>query len=106
MKPGNLFAGIATQLAEEQFDQLVSRKGVMIERIVSQGQGSTSDDWYDQERDEWVILIQGQAKLLFEEGDKIVNLNAGDYLEIPAHRRHKVIWTSNEQQCVWIAMHY
>ena len=106
MELNNLFDGIPSSLADELFTPLINTPGLQVERIVSQGQGSEEDDWYDQPRSEWVVLLQGAAKLLFEEGLQVVELGPGDYLLIPAHCRHKVIWTPADQQSVWLAIHY
>ena len=106
MKAGNLFDNIPADLAEELFEKLAGNEAVTIERIVSQGHSTAKDQWYDQERNEWVILLQGRAKLGFEEGGEIVELVTGDHLTIPAHTRHKVLWTSDEIDTIWLAVHY
>ncbi len=58
---------------------------------------------YDQDRDEWVVLIQGEAELQYENGEKL-RLIAGDHVLIPAHVRHRVAFTSKEPPCIWIAV--
>jgi len=75
-----------------------------IERIVSDGQQTPEGFWYDQPGDEWVILIQGEAVVEFEEPGSIT-LHSGDYLWIPSHVRHRITYTSNEPQCIWLAVH-
>ncbi|MEA5533507.1 cupin domain-containing protein [Crocosphaera sp. XPORK-15E] len=89
---------------EELFEPLLSTKDLLIERIISTGQTTPSGEWYDQERDEWVILLQGEAKLTYETGETY-QLIAGDYLLIPAHQRHRVNYTSSEPPCIWLAIH-
>ena len=106
MERNNLFDGIPASLPDELFTPLINTLGLQVERIVSQGQGSLTDDWYDQAWPEWVVLLQGAAKLLFEEDERVVELAPGDYLCIPAHSRHKVIWTPTDQQSVWLAIHF
>ena len=88
----------------EIFEQIVSGKNIQIERIVSTGQTTTSGEWYDQELDEWVILLQGEAELAYGDNTRI-KLKAGDYLLIPAHTKHRVEYTSIEPPCIWLAVH-
>ena len=87
---------------QEQFFELVHSKSAKLEHIVSNGEASPADFWYDQAQDEWVALIQGRATLEFETGS--LNLVAGDALTIPAHMKHRVAEVS--QDAVWIALHY
>jgi len=103
----NLFSNIpADRISEEFFEDILNTEHFRIEKIVSDGNSSQEGFWYDQETDEWVILIQGSAGLLFEGKDEIIVLKPGDYLNIPAHTRHRVEWTDPEQKSVWIAIHY
>ncbi|MEK4032237.1 cupin domain-containing protein [Methylocystis sp. IM3] len=102
---GNLFAKIPQRLAEEQFTVLAEFPGGRIERIVSTGQASPPGFWYDQEQTEWVVLLRGSAGLLFEGEDAPRILRPGDYVEIPARRRHRVEWTDATQPTVWLAVH-
>ncbi len=88
----------------ESFEPLASSSQVLVERIISTGQTTPAGEWYDQERDEWVILLQGQARLSFGSGSQI-HLQTGDYLLIPAHHRHRVEYTSTEPPCIWLAIH-
>lgn len=89
---------------EETFTDLIPDRGVKIERIVSSGQSTPPGEWYDQDRDEWVALVQGEAALAYEDGSE-VRLRAGDGVLVPAHTRHRVAWTSASPPCVWIAVH-
>ena len=75
-----------------------------IERIVSRGHASPPDFWYDQEQDEWVCLVQGEARLAWDHGGVEI-LRPGDCLFIPAHARHRVESTSNDPPCIWLAVH-
>ena len=87
----------------ETFTDLLPDRGVKIERIVSSGQTTPAGEWYDQDRDEWVVLIQGAAVLEYEDGETL-RLGAGDHVLIPAHRRHRVNYTSRTPPCIWIAV--
>jgi len=91
-------------LREERFDDILRTDDLLIERIVSTGQATPEGEWYDQEKDEWVILLQGRATLRFESG-QTTHLSPGDHLLIPAHCRHRVEKTSVNPPCVWIAVH-
>ncbi len=87
----------------EKFDQIVSGKNIQIERIISTGQTTPSGQWYDQELDEWVILLQGEAELSYAD-DTRIKLKAGDYLLIPANTKHRVEYTSIAPPCIWLAV--
>ena len=89
---------------EELVEPLIKDRGTAIERIISSGQASAKGFWYEQERDEWVSLLQGEAELSWENG-KSLNMKAGDWIIIPAGERHRVDWTSNKPPCVWLAVH-
>ena len=77
--------------------------GPRIERIVSEGHVSPEGFWYDQDEPEWVALLQGTAELEFEDGRRHP-MEAGDWLAIPAHERHRVAYTSSAPPCVWLAV--
>ena len=99
---GNLFRELPGELPEELCSVLAQSGSARIERIVSDGHASPEGFWYDQGRDEWVLLVSGSAVLEFEDGR--VELNPGDHLLIPAHRRHRVESTSPTGKTVWVAV--
>ena len=107
MKPvsTNFFGDIPEQLPEELFESILKQDNILIERIVSNGHVTPAGQWYDQTGDEWVMLLQGQAILLFEENQKLLRLSPGDYLLIPAHTRHRVEWTLPDFNTIWLAVH-
>ncbi len=100
----NLFADLPRESPEELFTTLLTAPGVRIERIVSLGHASPEGFWYDQDQNEWVALLKGVARLRFEDG--VVELKPGDYLAIPAHKRHRVDWTTPDEPTVWLAVHH
>ena len=102
---GNLFADVPAHLAGEEVTTLAAAPAIRIERIVSRGQASAADFWYDQPQAEWVIVLAGAATVTFE-GEAAMRLAPGDYLHIPARRRHRVDWTDPAQATVWLAIHY
>jgi len=101
----NLFADLPTTLDEELVSALAENRHVRIERIVSTGHASPESFWYDQDEHEWVIVLKGQAKLVFGDG-KSVQMQSGDHLLIPAHCRHRVEWTKPDEPTVWLAVFY
>ena len=106
MKIKNIFNDIPVEIPDEITDTLISSEKIKIERIISKGQRSAENFWYDQEEGEWVILLKGKAKLKFYDQSELVELSPWDYLNIPAHRKHRVEWTSPEESCVWITVYY
>ena len=101
----NLFDNIPKNLDKEVFEKLVNSKNVSIERIISKGHQSPESGWYDQEQNEWVMVIAGKAILSFVDGSDIKMKN-GDYINIPAHKKHKVKWTDPEAETIWLAVFY
>ncbi|KAB7624304.1 cupin domain-containing protein [Alkalilimnicola sp. S0819] len=106
MQSGNLLANLPAHLPEELFEPLLQGEGLRIERIVSTGQATPEGQWYEQEDNEWVLLLQGAAGVLFDGEPAPRELAPGDWLRIPAGCRHRVAWTSAEQASVWLAVHY
>lgn len=106
MKVYNLFALQAPKHSEPDGEgiEALAAGSCRIERIVSYGQASPPGFWYDQERDEWVALLQGKACLQWEDGSQ-TEFGPGDWLKIPAHKKHRVEWTSREPVCVWLCVH-
>ena len=101
----NLFAALPDDPGREHFTDLLCRDGLRIERIVSFGQTSPESGWYDQDEHEWVVVLQGKAKLAFDDGSEIT-LARGDHVDIAAHRRHRVAWTDPQQATIWLAVFY
>ena len=100
----NIFSNIPATLSDELTTVLLKGNGVRIERIVSTGHCSPPDFWYDQSENEWVLVLQGAARIQFE--DRVVELLPGDSITIPAHRKHRVEWTSPDEPTVWLAVFY
>lgn len=90
--------------SEESIEVLLTQSNIKIERIVSVGQTTPESEWYDQATDEWVVLLQGEAELLYADNSKI-KLTPGDYLFIPSRQKHRVVYTSSEPPCIWLAIH-
>lgn len=106
MQQGNLFAGLPAEAGpEEVFETLAARPGLRLLRIVSTGQTSPPGEWFDQDDDEWVVLLKGAAGLLFEGEATARELGPGDWLLIPANAKHRIEWTARSEPTVWLALH-
>ena len=101
----NLFSSIPDTIEEELFEDLLKSKDVRIERILSKGQASPMEGWFNQEEHEWVIVMDGCGIIVFEDGREI-KLDKGDYLNIPAHVKHRVKWTDPEKITIWLTIFY
>jgi cupin 2 domain-containing protein len=102
----NVFAHLSAPLPEELVETLLETAALRLERIVSRGHATPPGRWYDQDRDEWVVLLRGSAGLRFEGDAAPVTLRPGDHLLIPARRRHRVEWTDAAEPTVWLALHF
>jgi len=103
---GSLLTDIPAELPEELTEILASAGRVRIERIVSRAHASPPAFWYQQDENEFVLLLQGRAGLRFEDSATVIELAAGDYLVIPAGLRHRVEWTAADVDTVWCAVFY
>ncbi len=104
MMKKSFFADLPEKIPEEMIEIICRSQTIRIERIVSQGHISPADFWYDQNENEWIIILRGRAKIEF--ANKIIELEMGDYLEIPAHIKHRVCWTDPCQKTIWLAVFY
>ena len=102
----NLFEELPHSLRDELSTDLVESPCVRIERIVSTGQASPPGFYYDQERDEWVVVLRGSAWLELEGRENLVEMGPGDWIHLPAHQRHRVAKTSTDEPTVWLAVHF
>lgn len=101
----NLLSQLPAAQPNEVFESLLRHPGFHLERILSWGQVTPEGEWYDQAQNEWVLLLAGAARLLVE-GQEALALGPGDAVLLPAHCRHRVIWTDPEKATVWLALHY
>lgn len=100
----NLFTSLPAAVSAEVTETLIQADRVRIERIASRGQASPPGFWYDQDENEFVLLLAGEARLEFE--DKLVELKAGDWCQIKAHQKHRVAWTTPDEPTIWLAVFY
>jgi cupin 2 domain-containing protein len=103
MRGGSLTADLPGALPEELITVLVQERGVRIERIVSRGHASPPGFWYDQDQAETVFVVAGAARLEIE-GEPERTLGAGDWVDLPAHLRHRVSWTAPDRETIWLAV--
>lgn len=102
----NLFADLPANLPEELVTTILEASMVRIERIISLGQASPEGFWYDQNEHEWVIVLTGLARLTIDGAVQPVEMKAGDFINIPAHTKHRVEWTTPDEPTIWLAVHY
>ena len=102
----NLFTGVSKELHREHMEVLARDGRARVERIVSHGEASPPGFWYDQDETEWVLLVSGRARVHFEAGDQVMELGPGDHFLIPPHVRHRVDWTSPDEDTVWLAVFF
>jgi len=102
----NFFTNLPDAQPEELIETLLENKHIRIERIISHGQATPAGQWYDQIQDEWLVLLQGAARLQFEQQDDEIPLQSGDYIHISAHCRHRVSWTDPDQKTLWLALFF
>jgi cupin 2 domain-containing protein len=100
----NIFDDFPHILPKEVVQTLIRAADVRIERIVSHGHVSPADFWYDQPQHEWVIVLKGAATLQFEDG--MVEMKPGDFINIPAFKKHRVDWTTPDEPTVWLGVRY
>ena len=104
MEKSNIFSNIPTNLDAELFEDIINKESFKLQRIISQGHTTPEGEWYDQEKDEWVMLVSGEAVLSFFD-DEDVHLRAGDYINIRAHKKHRVSWTKPDVETIWLALY-
>jgi cupin 2 domain-containing protein len=106
MTTGNLFSHIPDSLPDELIDTLLTGNQFSMERIVSKGHASPDGFWYDQDQHEWVLVVKGAARLRLDGVDALVDLLPGMYINLPAHCKHRVEWTSEHEETIWLAIFY
>ena len=101
----NIFENMPINLDEEFIENLLVTNKFRVERIISRGHTTPENNWYDQDTDEFVLMIKGEAILSFEKNES-QRLKPGDWLIIPAHKKHRVEWTSKTEDTYWLTIHY
>jgi cupin 2 domain-containing protein len=96
---GHLGGGAEAPHSGESVQRLLELPGVVVEQILSGSLEAPVD--YRQDDDEWVVLLVGRATLVV--GGEDVELNAGDWLFLPAGVEHRLVATA--QGSSWLAVH-
>ena len=102
----NFFEDLPDAAEAERIEQRCTATGGFVERITTCGQTTPPGKWLEQSTDEWVLLLRGQARLQFDGQAAEVQMRSGDELWIPAGRRHRVSWTSQNETTLWLAVHF
>lgn len=91
---------------DEHVEELIAGRRWRLERIVSHGHTAPADpsSWYDQDEDEWVMVVSGSAHLTLLDPEEEIDLGPGDAVWLPAHRRHRVTRTAPDQATIWLAL--
>ena len=104
MEKYNIFEKIIVDKTEEFFFEIFKNETIKIEKIVSNGQKSPENFWYEQEKSEFILLLEGFAILEFEDFE--IELKKGDCLNINSMQKHRVKFTSQEETTIWFAVFY
>jgi cupin 2 domain-containing protein len=102
--PSNFVSDLPTRLPDELLTTLLGAADVRIERIVSHGHASPEGFWYDQDQHEWVVVLKGAARLKVEDG--VIEMKPGDFVNISAHKKHRVEWTTPDEPTILLAVRY
>ena len=101
----NIFSDVPSSIPDEIFNDIITTENVRIERIISHGHRSPEQGWYDQDENEWVMVLEGQGVIEFEDG-RVVTLSKGDYINIAAREKHTVVGTDRDVVTIWLAVFY
>lgn len=107
----HFFENLPADKTAESFETVLQRPGLTVERIVSNGHCSPDHFWYEQETDEWVLVLSGSATLVFSSAQDTdttllpVTLCPGEAIFIAAGERHRVVSTEAGKPTVWLAIH-
>lgn len=100
----NIYEKVQIDKTEETFFEIFKNDKIKVEKIVSNGQSSPLNFWYEQKENEYILLLEGFAILEF--GDFEVELKKGDCLNINSMQKHRVKFTSQEEPTIWFAVFY
>ena len=104
MEKYNIFDKIIVDKEEENFFEIFKNETIKIEKIVSNGQISPENFWYEQKKSEFILLLEGFAILEFE--NREVELKKGDCINIKAMEKHRVKFTILDEPTIWFAVFY
>ncbi len=99
----NLLRALPEDIPEEIFTEIVATDRIRIERIISNGHATEPGRWYNQESNEWVLVLSGSGTIEYESGE-LVELKVGDHLLLPRGVKHRVART--DAPTIWLAVHF
>jgi len=102
----NIFSNIPASLPNEVFEDIISTENFLIEKIISRGHTTPKGKWYDQDKNEFVLVLKGNAELRFEKNNELIKMKGGDYINIPARVRHRVEKTDSKEETIWLTVLY
>ncbi|MEO1104956.1 MAG: cupin domain-containing protein [Pseudomonadota bacterium] len=105
VRAGSLGEALPAPGGPEHFNTLVRSGMARVERIVSHGHASATGAWYDQDWDEFVLVVTGSAALAIEGEATARQLRPGDWVFLPRRTRHRVDATDADGPTVWLAVH-
>ena len=100
----NLFVGACPAEGQEQQQLLLEQPGLRLERSHSCSAASPEGFWYEQSEHEWLMVLQGSARIAYGDGRPELALHRGDSLLIPAGCRHRVVETDPAPGTIWLAL--
>ena len=106
MISSNIYTDIPKDLPDELLEKIIQNGSFKLERIISKGHSTPKGKWYDQNEEEWVVVLKGSAGISIEGEAGTVVLKPGDYIHLPAHLKHRVEWTDATTETVWLALYY
>jgi hypothetical protein len=103
--PGpNLLSSPCPLAGQERTEPLLATSQLRLELIHSCEFANPPGFWVAQREAEWVLLLQGQARLRFADEAQARQLQAGDSLLISPGRRHRVEQTDPAPGTCWLAL--
>jgi|SRR3990172_9807156 len=102
IKIENIFADAPKNIDGEFVKRVSLSKDITVEGIIS-SESNVRSEIYDQNEWEFVVLLEGYAKLEFEDGNQ-VEMRKGDYIHIPPHSKHRILKTDKDTK--WLCMFY
>ena len=100
----NIFDNINVDKNNEEFIKILRDKNIRIERIVSNGQISDENFWYNQDENEFVLLLDGEAILEFE--NREITLKKGDFIDIKSRTKNRIKYTYLDEPTIRLAIFY
>jgi cupin 2 domain-containing protein len=105
MTTAKLLTNLLPNPPSELFTTLLESANLRIERIVSDGRSSREGFWHDQQQHQRVVKLKVPDRLRFEGDEQPVDMKPGDFMNIPARKKHRGEWTAPNEPTIWRAVH-